>query len=258
MKCYICGKDNVQLEYRRGKGKADVKKVIIGGLLTAGAGGVGAAIGLTDLMTQKCYMRCPDCGYDQFGDFSAKNIMDPKNMVQLEVFYDNYGIPMPAIKEQLENEAARNAIPVRVRFAEFLTGVATGPTTIPCIVFEHPNHLKDYGSFCIVPGRGNYSGDEGFFVFIAGESKQLKKIAYNEEKFASHGAGWATAAAGMIRGGSWGVGTAIGGLAFEAGHGAMVGATKALNALTLDRRALDQEYSWYAQAREIMDSVLGF
>lgn len=25
MKCMICGKDNLQLEYKRGKGKADIK-----------------------------------------------------------------------------------------------------------------------------------------------------------------------------------------------------------------------------------------
>ena len=251
MKCMICGKDNLQFEYKRGKGKADIKKAVIGGVLTASMGGIGAAAGLTDLMTQKCYMRCPDCGYNQFGDFSAKNVMYPEQMTMLEVFYDDFGIPYRAIRDQLIDESAKAGIPARVRLAEFQTHAVSGPALVPCILIENPSHANSYFSFCIAPGN------DGFFVWLAGESKQLNKKDYNKNQSATHGTGWATAAAGMIRGGNWGVGTAIGGVGFEIGHGTVVGARKLFNSLTINQQALDQEMRWYEQVRELTDSVLG-
>lgn len=257
MKCYICGGDHAELIYKRGKGKVDVKKVVIGGMLTAGLGGVGAAAGLADLMAQKCYIHCPDCGYDQFSNFQTKNVMDPQQMTQLEVFYEDYGIPLRTIRDQLIREAEGLGVKVRVRLAEFQTHAVSGPAMLPCILIEHPSFAGSYHSFCIAPGRGNQSGDEGFFVFLTGESKQLSKKDYNQNQSATHGGGWTTAAAGLIRGGDWGVGTAIGGVAFEMGHGAAVGARKLLNTLTTNQQALDAEVDWYGQTQALMDAVLG-
>jgi hypothetical protein len=178
-------------------------------------------------------------------------------VLQLEVFYDAYSITYRTIRDQLTAEAKRMGVPLRVRFAEVLTGVTTGPAMLPCFILEHPVHSAEYFSYCITPGQGHYSGNDGFFVWLAGDSKQLRKAEYNRNTSETNGIGWTGAAAGVLRGGSTGAGLVIGGIAFEAGHGVMVSAKKVWNAFTMDKQALEQELAWYEQVREIMDSELG-
>jgi hypothetical protein len=178
-------------------------------------------------------------------------------MVNLQIFYEDYGIPLNSIRNGLINDSRKIGLPLSIRYGECLTGANIGPASLPCMILEHPNHTSDYFSFCVAPNKGNYSGDDGYFVYFSGISKQLQKVNYNANITGSNGSGWLVAGLGALRGGSTGVGAAIGGIAYEAGYGAMVGSKKLFNSLTLDKRALEQELWWYNQVKALLESTMG-
>jgi len=255
MRCYICGKNNAYVDYKRGKGKISIKKAVVGGLLTAPVGGMGVAAGFTDLVAQKGYCVCPDCGYNQFQAFVPSNVMEPSRMTQINMYFDDYGISYYEFVDTMTRYAKISSVPMSLRFAEVSANSINGPETVPCIVVEHPAHQKDYFRYCIVPENANFSGDARFSVWLCGKSSQMDKSDYIKNKTEFSASGLDLAGLGMLRGGAYGVGFAIGAMGTELARCAGTGAKKLYNSLTLDKAALNQEILWYDEIELIIKST---
>ena len=253
MHCFICGGDNAYIEYKRGKGKLDVKKAIVGAVLSAPIGGVGLAAGFTDMIASKGYCCCPDCGYDQYAHYSSGNVLNVNKLQPLDMQFDDYGIDYKSLSDKLLRFArsGKTPTPLFVRYVELPIDAPVGANFIPCILLEHPEHTRDYFSYCIAPINPDDS-ERRYAVFLYGNSVRLNRYNYNQDASAINGAGLGVAGIGAIRGGSRGAGEVLGGLGFELGHATTVGLKKFVNAVTMDRNANAQELAWYDEIEVII------
>lgn len=87
----------------------------------------------------------------------------------METVKTSLRVPMSEMKNRIETLCRENQIPVTVAQDTLKTGGLFNSKEFGVLVVGHPEHLKDYFRFVIIPGYGEMS------IASCGISKQIKK-----------------------------------------------------------------------------------
>lgn len=123
-----------------------------------------------------------------------------------------------------------------------------------CLTIFHPDHEYDYYNFVVT--RHAQGNTAVFQVYTAGDSTNLNREAFSQNPRVFDGTGSRNAMGGILRGGAFGVGAAVGSVAGSALSAGIRGIAKGVNAMLRDPMALMQEQDWYDLASSILQELL--
>lgn len=138
-------------------------------------------------------------------------------------------------------------------FAEYGNIFSFNHMDVPCIVLHHPAHSSDYFKFCIT--RKEMGNAAIFQVFTTGNSRQINKEQFQQNTQIMDGSGALGASIGMLRGGAVGAGFAIGSAVTGIAKTGVKAIAKGVNALTMNKAALELEMEWYRCISTILYEV---
>ncbi len=125
--------------------------------------------------------------------------------------------------------------------------------SIPCVVLSHPEYEDDFYCFCI--SRKEQGKTCVFQIYLMGKSKQIKRRDFCNRIRIFDGTGGEYFKLGLFRGGYFGAGLAIGGLAGGAVNGSIKAVAKGIGLLGLDKEQLAAELEWYDQIFDMLSCV---
>ena len=154
------------------------------------------------------------------------------------------------IKEALESVIQGNDYLAGVQYEKISAGSVFSAKEYDCIKLYNPQHQTDYFYYCILLSKERNA--DVVSVYLAGKSTQMKMDDYLKNTKAFDGTISRSIGAGILKGGSFGVGMAVGGAAAGLTKAGIRGISKGIAALTRDKEALAREESWYNEATELL------
>lgn len=165
--------------------------------------------------------------------------------------YDpNPDFDLAVIEQALSNNIEEYNYLAKVEYEKISSGSLFNPKEYDCIKLYNPEHPTDYFYYCILLSKERRS--DVVSVFLAGKSTQLKMDDYLKNTKIFDGTISGSLSLGALRGGSVGVGMAVGGVAAGLTKAGIRGIGKGIAALTRDKEAVAAEESWYAEAQELI------
>lgn len=157
------------------------------------------------------------------------------------------------MRKELKDNINSGDYLVSIEYDKIVEGTLFNAKEYDCIKIYHPEYPTDYFYYCIFIKEEK--GNAVAHVCIGGKSKQLKLDDYLKSKKIFDGTITKGIKEGAAKGGSFGVGWAVGGVALGITKAGVRTVGKGIAALMRDKEAIASEESWYSQMQELIGST---
>lgn len=164
-------------------------------------------------------------------------------------FAKESNIDIASIKEVMGNLIEQNGYEVKLEDEKITAGSLFNPVEYESVKIVNPNHQYDYFYYCV--GIVREKKADSVNVYIGGKSSQQKLEDFMQTK-AFDGTIKRSIGAGIRKGGSVGVGMAIGGATVGLAKAGIKGIAKGIAAMSRNQEALDAENAWYEVAQGLI------
>lgn len=161
---------------------------------------------------------------------------------------DEFDLEM--IENALNNNIEEYGYNVAVEYEKISAGSFLSSKEYDCIKLYNPEHPFDYFFYCVTLVRERRCDTVN--IFAGGRSNQMKKEDYLKNTKAFDGTISNSLTLGVLKGGSVGVGMAVGGAVGGLAKAGLRGIGKGIAALTRDNEAYEAEQNWYAEAQDLL------
>lgn len=251
----LCPNCGTAMQYCETRGKVDLKKAAVGGLLTIGMGGIGAVAGFTDAMKKERQFVCPRCGHtlDAQTMHASCEILREKDLADLgDPVMLRFDVDFAQLAQAVTAATASENIPLAWKMGQIGGGFLSNAGA-SCLILYHPQHPADYYRFVIKKTNvGNFCKVS---VFAQGNSTEGGRAAEKDLQVFD-GSGLCGAALGMLRGGSSGKSFTAGSIGYGIGKSVATAVRKGIASMHYNAGAHEEEQMWYHLTLGILRSVL--
>ena len=165
------------------------------------------------------------------------------------IYDKSMNINLEMIEEALQNNITEKGYNITLVRDTITGGSLFNPREYGCIKICCPEHTMDYFYYAVAAFSN--ANDDSIHIYLGGKSSQIRKDDMLGIKVFD-GTISRSIGMGAVKGGSMGVGMAVGGTTVGLAKAGIRGIGKGIAALTRDKEALEVENNWYAEAQDLI------